>query len=164
MYQIIDNYLPEENYLTISNVLMSSTFPYYYQHSISYDDINDSKFYFNHRLYHHGNIVSWFYALIMDPILTRLNPKFLIRSKVNCFPKEPQNYIHEFHTDQLEPHHVALWYANTNNGKTILNVKNEKIEINSIANRMIIFDGSISHAPMSQTDAKIRVNVNINFL
>jgi hypothetical protein len=29
---------------------------------------------------------------------------------------------------------------------------------------MIIFNGSISHAPMSQTDTKIRVNVNFNFL
>jgi hypothetical protein len=163
-YEIIDNYLPEENFRLLKELLLSSNFPYYFQNWVSFAIGENPKYYFNHLLYRHNSVQSWYYTVVMNPILEKLQPKTLIRSKVNCYVREESNYVHEFHTDFREPHTVALLSINTNNGKTILNVDEELIEINSVENRMIIFDGSILHAPMSCTDAKLRVNININFL
>jgi translation initiation factor RLI1 len=163
-YQIIDNYLSEEKIQNLKNSLMSPNFPYYFQDSVSVFSNTDPKYYFNHSLYYYNSVQSWFYTQIMNPILENLQPKTLLRAKVNCFCREKTNYIHEFHVDDSNPHKVGLLSINTNNGKTILKIDNELIEIDSVENRMIIFNGSISHAPMSQTDTKIRVNVNFNFL
>ena len=144
---------------------MSSNFPYYFQESVSYVRDDDPKYFFNHTLYRYNSVQSAFYDWIMNPLLEILQPKILLRSKVNCFICDVTNYIHDFHVDDdTRQHKVALWYANTNNGKTILKIDNKMIKIDSIANRMIIFNGNILHAPMSQTDTKIRVNININFM
>ena len=48
---------------------------------------------------------------------------------------------------------------NTNNGKTILN---DEVEIDSIANRLLVFDGDIPHCSTTCTDEKVRLNVNVN--
>jgi hypothetical protein len=163
-YQVIDNFLDEENYNTISKLLLSENFPYYYQKSITFLADEDPKYYFNHSLYYNGAIESWFYKFIMYPFLNLIKPKELIRGKVNCNLREETNYVHEFHNDRQEYHKVALWYANTTNGKTILKINDESIIINSVANRMVIFDGNILHALVSQTDTKIRVAININYI
>ena len=50
---------------------------------------------------------------------------------------------------------------NTNNGKTIFK---HGEEVNSVANRMVIFDSNLEHAATSHTDEKTRVVVNFNYV
>jgi hypothetical protein len=50
---------------------------------------------------------------------------------------------------------------NTNNGKTIF--KNGK-QINSIENRIVIFDSNLQHTGTSHTDTKRRVLINFNYI
>ena len=49
---------------------------------------------------------------------------------------------------------------NTNNGGTKFE---DGTFVNSVANRMITFDASLKHAPVSCTDSSRRIVVNINY-
>ena len=57
-------------------------------------------------------------------------------------------------------HKGAILYINDNNGKTILE---DGTEIESKANRLLLFDASKPHNSTSCTDAKSRINININY-
>lgn len=59
----------------------------------------------------------------------------------------------------MSPHTTCLYYINTNNGKTILN---DEIEVDSVANRLLVFDGLTPHCSTTCSDEKVRMNVNLN--
>jgi hypothetical protein len=163
MIKIIDNYLETNKFEYIESILMGSDFPWFYQSTVSKVDDN-KEFYFNHTLYFNSVVTSHLFQSIMTEFLERLNPKQLLRSKVNCFLRSKEHFKFGKHIDTVDKHNVALWYANTNNGKTVI-IENGKEEIiDNIKNRMVIFDGSLEHYPISQTDTKTRVNLNINYV
>ena len=53
-----------------------------------------------------------------------------------------------------------LYSINTNNGFTLFENGDKVL---SKENRAIIFDGKIKHKSVSQTDKKVRINININY-
>ena len=55
---------------------------------------------------------------------------------------------------------IALFYLNTNNGYTILE---DGTKIESIENRLAIFDNTVIHTDCSQTDTEGRLVLNIAF-
>ena len=68
--------------------------------------------------------------------------------------------MHNNHVDYPFPHKGAIFYLNTNNGLTILE---DKVEVESIENRLLLFDSSKQHKSTTCTDDKCRINVNFNF-
>ena len=66
-----------------------------------------------------------------------------------------------FHVDNDGPHKVALYYINSNNGYTEFE-SGETIQC--VKNRLIIFDGSIEHRSVKQTNTKTRVAINTNYV
>ena len=157
--EIIDNYLEEPIFKSIENLLMGYDFPWYYNDFVANKkDLTD--YFYLHYLFDEGNQKSGYFNDIASPILGRLRFNKILRAQVNCFQKKPEIVEHAFHTDREEPHKVALFYVNTNDGYTLF--KNGK-KVESVANRVIIFDGSLEHKSSAQTNTNIRVNVNINF-
>ena len=63
------------------------------------------------------------------------------------------------HTDTPQKHMVALFSINTNNGYTLFE-NGDKVA--SVENQLVLFDGSLKHCSVAQTDENIRVNININ--
>jgi len=85
----------------------------------------------------------------------------LLKAKINLTPKTNTVYEHGFHTDIKEPDVLtAIYYLNTNNGYTAFR---DGSKIESIANRMVIFDGSTEHSGTTCTDADSRLVLNINY-
>ena len=56
-------------------------------------------------------------------------------------------------------HKTAIFYLNTCNGKTVVN----GTEVESIANRVVIFPANTPHYVISQTDTDRRIVLNINY-
>jgi len=164
LYKVIDNFLPSVSAIKLRDFLLGADFPYYYQYSVSYFNPQDHYYYFNHQLYRNGACESWYYSQIIPGFLEPLAVKELLRAKVNAYPRESANVLHSLHTDLREPHSAAIWSANDCDGGTRLIIDGESIDIQSRHNRMIVFDGSVEHAPISQTDQKLRVNINFNFV
>jgi len=160
-YQIIDNFLNQEEFLKIKNSILNSEFSWNLTPSVSNIDEKlkvTSSYYFTHLFY------SGFYvdsnSFIFVPILNQLEVKSLIRIKANLYPSTDNIEYHPEHIDYDYSHKGAIFYLNTNNGLTILE---DDIKIESIENRILLFDPSRPHNSTTCTDDKCRVNINFNY-
>ena len=97
---------------------------------------------------------------IFAPILNLLECKAMMRIKANLYPSTETIVHHDNHTDYEFSHKGAIFYLNTNNGLTVLE---DETEVQSIENRLLIFDASKPHHSTTCTNDKCRVNVNFNF-
>ena len=132
--------------------------PYFYKQSIgNWSDTED--FNFMHMLYENNEQKSMQFNALLMPLLSRLTFNYLLRAKVNFYTKKSKFIKTAFHVDSEEPHQVALYSLNTNNGYTEFE---DGTKIPSVENQMIIFDGALKHCSASPTDTNIRVNININ--
>ena len=152
--KIINNLLDKDVVDNIEKTLGGDLFPWYYQNSVATDS-DTTNFYFTHQIYFYGDQSNYFNAII--PILKKLKYKKLIRVKANLYPNINRVIKHPKHVDFNYPTKGALYYLNTNNGPTF--VGNKKVE--SIKNRLLLFDASKEHNSVTCTDAKFRLNVNI---
>ena len=174
MFDIIvhDNFLEDRDYQKLKNAFsLDSPYkaPWFYNDNIVDHERPDSpyNFQFTHVLYDNYREdppVKSPYWKIIFPILYKLKAKTLIRSKVNLRTRTPEIYESGFHTDfneVIEGHKTAIFYLNTNNGYTLFK-SGEKIQ--SIANRILIFDARLYHCGGSCTNEKIRTLININYI
>jgi hypothetical protein len=159
-YQIIDNALSLPDLLKIKSVmLMDQQMPWFYSSSVTAKDSDSDCFYFTHTFLSDYKINSNLFDMV-SPILEILKPTALIRIKGNLYPNLGRNFRNDNHVDYEFKHRGAIFYVNTNNGKTILE---DDIEIDSVENRLLIFDASKPHCSTHCTDEKIRVNINFNY-
>lgn len=163
-FKIIDNYFSESVYEEILNTIQSSTFPLYYQNSVTFKNINDNYFFYHILINRNTSTTS--FNNIANFFIESVCPSFVYRMSVNAYPRTSKHTLDGFHVDLNHFHKVALWYANTNNGYTVLKdpLGNEDIEVNSVKNRMLLFDGNIFHSVVTQTDSHLRYVINMNYL
>jgi len=163
-FKVLPNFLPDNTHQNIYNILLGNNFPWFYESSVTkeYQSKTIDDFLFFHHLYSidQGSTSTYFHEILM-PLMGRLQFTQILRGKINLYPKKEKPLQHDFHIDRQEPHMVALYSVNTNNGYTIFE---DGKKINSVANQLVIFQGHIKHASSVQTDENVRVNININFL
>ena len=172
----------EEFDKVIRTIIGKRQFPWFFQESITYNDhafadINDRQFV--HMFYQNNVPISPFWGVI-EPIISKIDPKSLIRCKANLVlgSKEPEIYTPPWHYDLassdglgLPPEGEALgvpWegvttailYLDTNNGYTLMK---DGTKSHSIANKFVSFPNSCAHTGVPPTDAKYRVVINFNY-
>lgn len=160
--KIVDNFLNYNEFLKIKEFMLSDQIRWIFSNYVSEESETDPNFYFVHHFYKDYNFCSNFFS-ILNPILWLLNPKAIIRIKGNMYPKDNLNYLHGYHIDFPFSHLGAIFYVNSNNGKTFFNNSHEVFSVDSIENRIVFFDPSIPHSSSSHTDQKVRVNINFNY-
>ena len=159
-YEVIDDYLPKEEFEKIRDFMMGDDFPWFYTSNITFrhEQINNTM-YFVHMFYKENKVNSNLYDLIY-PIIRELKPKALLRVKANMYPNLGQIIENTPHVDYDFEHKGAIFYINTNNGPTVLE---DGTKINAVENRILLFDSSKKHNSTHCTDQKVRVNININY-
>ena len=161
-FEVIDNFLSEEEYLKIKHLMLDKWFSWFYTPKVALEtDGADEIMYFVHTFQEKEFQVKSPYLSNLQPILKKLNITDLWRIKGNLFPNQNKFVEHTPHKDYDEPHQAAIYYINTNNGYTKLE---DGTKVSSIANRMLFFDGSKNHQSTNCTDEKIRLNINFNYL
>ena len=160
-YEVIDNFLPKENFLIIKETILSNDFPWYY-----YPDVSTANqiskgilFHMNHLLYKNERSSNFFH-IIKNNLLKFMDIKALLRVKANFYPNQNIKRLNEPHIDYPFSHKGALFSVNTCNGGTLLK---DGTKIDSVENRILFFDPSLYHDVEYCTDQKIRVNININY-
>ena len=93
-------------------------------------------------------------------LLDALEVNALIRAKANLYPNTQKLIEHEVHNDYEFSHRGAILYLNTCDGYTKLE---DGTKVDSIANRVLIFDASTKHCSTTTTNAKARFNINLNY-
>lgn len=142
---------------------MSHEFPWFYQDNVTNDPkvgmTNTENFYFSHLFCIDGERNSNFYGLV-KPVFDALDTKAIVRAKANLYPNKNKAIKDAPHVDYEYEHKGAIFYINTNNGCTVLE---DGTEVNSVANRVLLFKPNKLHYSTSPTDEKTRVNININY-
>ena len=161
-HEIIDNFLPKEKFKSIQDVIMSNKFNWFYHPDVAYpyQKDNGTLFYFTHLFYDMDIPLSPFFDFLNENLISKIDIKSLIRVKANLYPNQNVKKTNGFHSDYNYPHKGAIFYINTNNGKTLLD---EKIKIDSVENRLLLFNSHKPHDSENCTDEKVRVNININY-
>jgi len=158
MLKVVNNFLDKKYFSEVDKLLISPNFAWYATDGVTKD--YDGGFFLVHILFVDGKINSDFFNTIMQPFIDKLKIKNLTRVKLNLYPATSTNENHGYHVDFPEKHKVALFYLNTNNGKTLF--KNKAIK--SVKNRLVLFDGDKEHASTSCTDRPYRITLNINYV
>jgi hypothetical protein len=157
--EIIDNFLQVEDWQHIHNTMLGDSFPWFFHNDVASLNENLDHYYFTHVFYWQYNINSPKFD-ILNPLMKKINPAALVRVKGNLYPNINKSIVNKKHIDMEFKHNGAIYYVNTNNGKTILE---DGTEIESVANRLVFFDSFQPHSSTHCTDEKVRVNININF-
>jgi len=163
MIRVIDDFLFTADFNDIQNNLVyDPLFPWHFSIETEYSaEWNEnSPFQFFHGLYRNCVPVSDHFKFL-NPILAKLNPRAIIRAKINLTTRSENIIEGAFHIDQSFDHKVAIIYLNTNNGYTLFE---DGTKIESVANRVVLFDGNLKHLGTNCTDKQRRVVLNINYL
>lgn len=162
MIKIIDNLLPYEQWQALQNYYLSSECTWAYSDvMVSLNEIN------SHFQFVHGIKGDYLYDTErlnrIHPVITKLNVDFLLRVKVNLTTRTHEPFQSDFHRDTDQNNLTAIYYLNTCNGKT--RFQNPDIEdVDSVGNRVVIFNSKQKHCTVTATDVKARVVANINYL
>jgi len=165
--KIEDNFLKQEEFDKIQNLLMGDTFPWYYNPTI--DLANDEDKYQFIHLFYDAYIPISVNIKIINPLVYGIKPISLWRVKANLLTRTPNIIENTFHTDigKLidKPEKLAQWttsifYVNTNNGYTKFE---DGTKVESVANRVVTFPANMKHHGTSCTNEKTRVVINFNY-
>jgi len=163
-YKVIDNFLDIEFYRKFRDILYSEELPWFFRSSYTGDieKTGTESVYFTHNFFNKNTVSSsLLFKEYISPILKKLNAVSLLQVRANLLLDPGRPTASSFHIDEPCNCKTAILYFTTCDGPTILD-KKEKIKIDSVENRLLIFDSSIPH---SGTSNKIdrRIVINFNF-
>jgi len=174
---IQDDFLPEEEFVALRDMIMSDVFPWFFQTTIVWGK-EDGEIYekeketspgrLAHVVYHHNVPESSFYESHIFPISKQLRIGLLVRIKINLSLRLPTPFKSEFHLDvgmlpeDIIAHYTtSIFYINTCNGYTEFK---DGTKVESVANRLVSFPANIEHRGVTQTDEQGRYVINFNYL
>ena len=153
--QVIDNFLSEDEFKNLRSYISSTSFPWYFGLVTT-----DSKIaQFVHTFYANDAPTSTWPQV--EFFRLRLNMASLVRIKVNLNPRTETVQVHKdaFHTDYPDIT-TAVYYLNTCDGYTLFE---DGTKVNSVENRIVIFDSNMRHTGTSCTNESGRLVMNINY-
>ena len=160
MIEKFDNFLSKEIFDPIQITMLGPGFPWFYNNGINHKD--DNLFQFVHVFYSLPEKIISPYHEELRKVYDALGIKKLIRVKANLNVRTDIHHNTGFHIDFHKSWNckTAILYINTNNGWTEFE-NGAKVE--SIENRLVMFDSQIKHSGNTSTDQKIRVLINFNY-
>ena len=161
-YKIIDNFLEKDLFENFKNEHFSDVFPWYYHEGQATANSKDG-FFFYHYFFKKNMIVSPLFDVFIVPILGKLSCKYLHTVRANLSVNRNNPVFSDWHKDTIFECFTGILYINDNNGYTLLD-KKQKIKIESVENRMLIFNSQIEHCAVSQTDLNRRGVINFNYV
>ena len=164
--RVIDNFLPTHLHKKLVKDLLSPDFPWYFGAKISEDvDSSVENFQFSHLFYSYlPHLRSGHYDSISA--FDKVHRKVYTRIKANLEPHRETAFKSAFHYDYVDekgnPYtslEVGIYYLNSCNGYTEFE---DGKKVDSVANRMLLFNNGLKHRGVSQTDTRYRCVLNFN--
>ena len=158
MIEIIDNFLPEEEFKSIQSFMMGATFNWFYSEGRSYSD--DGLYQMLHVFYQADVGSNSKHLPMWNMVMKKVEAKECKRIKANLTLRTPTIEPASWHTD-YDDGKTAVFYINTNNGYTEFE---SGVRVSSVANRACIFDSNLKHRGVSHTEGdQQRIVVNFNY-
>ena len=162
MIEVIDDFLPSNQFERISGNLMGNNFPWYWNNFVNDRNEQHEHGQFTHGFFNYELDNPWksIYGQLLEDFIDSFTWKEMLRIKANLIPRTPTNIVSGYHVDQHFPHKVGILYINTNDGCTMFE-NGDKIDC--VANRMLFFDGGMRHSSVTATDQYNRIVINLNY-
>jgi hypothetical protein len=162
-----DNFLPQQDFLNLKNTVLNiGNFPWYVSKVLNEPELNHSEYNFQlcHVFYAGWQAPSSEYFSLLNPILKKLDPFALVRLKANLTTKTEKIVEQGYHTDFDDNTSIVtgVYYLNTNDGYTKFK-KTGKV-VDSVENRLVLFDSRLEHTGTTCTDADFRCVLNLNYV
>ena len=158
MIQIIDNFLPEEEFKSIQSFMMGGEFRWFYSAGRAYDD--DGQFHMAHMFYQPEVGPNSEHINMWNTFMQQVGAKKCERIKANLTFKTSTIEPGPFHIDYTDMK-TAVFYINTNNGYTEFE---SGVRVSSVANRVCIFDSNLQHRGTTHSEGgHQRIAVNFNY-
>ena len=175
--KIIDDFLPEEKFKRLQDMFNHEETSWFYTPGISDDDSSAKysannpldNFMFAHMIYTDLIPRSNSFEEVRDIILPRLQQEIgidfqcMTRMKANLYPRTHEVNIHPWHVDTNNQPALrgALLMLNTCDGFTGFI---DGTQVDSVANRMVLFDATEKHHSTSTSNASVRLTLNVNYV
>ena len=163
MIKIEDNFLDQENFNKLQDLMMGPRLQWNFGDGIS---SKDDLFQFVHLIYQDHAPCSMLFQELF-PLIEKIKPWALWRIKANLFTRTSniiENFLHvdmqNISEEQMKQWTTSIFYVNTNNGYTKFE---DGTTTESVANRMVTFPTNMAHYGSSCTDEKTRLNINFNY-
>lgn len=158
--EIIDNFLEEEDFFELQELLLGAWFPWYFCDGIVGGKTEDPlDMQFVHTFVKDQQITSDWFLNNLGPIIRKIDTERFIRVKSNLQPATHKNLESHFHVDEIRGK-TSILYINTNNGYTLFE---DGTRVDSVENRFITFDSNTMHKGVTCTDQKVRCVINFNY-
>ena len=163
MIKVIDNYLPENKFKEIYDIIHNNNFNWVFTKNVN-NNCKENDFQFLHKFVEFGNELYENALFVPKEIMRPYNKQIgITRAKANLFVKTNESHnklgYHKDIEDQNNFYTLIL-YLEDSNGYT-------EFEDTSIVlskrNRALIFDANVNHQTVTQIDTLFRTNININF-
>ena len=167
MIEIYDDFLDSEEFEFVRYNMLGNEFSWYLGEVLS--EIQGSTYPCSCDPLHNAQMCHWFYKnyqptgpefSIVEPIISKLNISSLVRIKANMSLKTDTIIKHGFHRDATGVFMVAIYYVNTNDGYTEFD---DGTQVESIENRLVLFNSETLHTGTTCTNAKVRCVINFNY-
>ena len=162
---VIDNFIHPEQFQHIQNVMLGSEFTWNYNDGIVGSDDPPGTFQFTHTFFaargvtpDPDKVIKSPWLSILDLVVRQLGGSGW-RIKANMGPRTLDIRRNKFHID-FPNITTAVYFINTNNGWTEFQ-NGDKVE--SVENRIVIFDSNTMHTGTTCTNEKVRVLINFNY-
>ncbi len=158
MIQIIDNFLPEEEFKSIQSFMMGGEFRWFYAEGRTFKD--DGLYHMAHAFLQPKVGPNSEHLHIWNTFMDKVEAKKCKRIKANLTFKTPTIEPGSFHCDFADMK-TAVFYINTNDGYTEFE---NGVRVSSVANRVCIFDSNLNHRGTTHTEGgHRRIVVNFNY-
>ena len=156
-YDVIDNFLSEEEFKKISEIVSGNQFPWFFNEGKVEDNDGYDQYY--HIFYNQWSGVRTQESTILEPILKKLGANQIYKAKANMTSRKLFFRKTKYHIDLCNVT-TAIFYINTNNGGTKL--KGGPF-IKSVANRILLFNSNKEHCGVYSSNSSRRLVLNINY-
>ena len=158
MIEVIDNFLPEEEFNSIQSFMMGGEFKWFYAEGRAFAD--DGQYHMTHMFFQPQVGSNSEHLNMWNTFMNKVEAKKCERIKANLMFKTPTIELAHYHIDYPDMK-TAIFYINTNNGYTELE---SGVRVGSVANRACIFDSTLKHRGVGHTSPDHhRIVVNFNY-
>ena len=157
---VIDNALDAKTFMQVQRHMMSNQYAWNFGEGVSHTT-STGDFQFFHTIHEGPYVDSPNDYQLVYPLMEVLQPQSIVRIKANLLTRTTEHIVHGMHNDVFMPFALtAIYYVNTNNGYTIFE---DGDQVESVANRMVIFPANLKHTGTSCSDDKARIVINFNY-
>lgn len=164
-YKIIDKFLELSFFEKVFKEISSSEISWFYRaFDVSNGLTKNKNGYFNHTFYNNDEPMSALYFSFIKDILQKMNASTVMSVVANLCLRDIDCIESPYHVDRPYTNSkTAILYLTTCNAKTILKIDDKEIPVESIENRLLVFNANIKHKVIYQTDKHKRYVINFNY-